>query len=130
MELANYVIPKGSSIFVSPYVTQRNPLYFKAPLEFRPERWIGDTGPKFAYFPFGGGAKMCIGEPFAKLEGVIALALLGRDWKFETIDSEPVEIGPGFLLRPEKPIRMRVLKRRSSSTAAITPCVPGYCNAG
>lgn len=108
VELGGYPIPKGSSVFLSPYVTQRNPRYFEDPLEFRPERWQSYTGPRFAYFPFGGGAKMCIGEPFARLEGVIALAALARRWKLETVDSSPASIGPGFLLRPENPIMMRI----------------------
>ena len=89
-------------------MTQRNPLYFEDPLAFRPERWELYTGPKFAYFPFGGGAKMCIGEPFARLEGVIALAALARRWSLQTVDSAPAAIGPGFLLRPEKPIHMKI----------------------
>jgi cytochrome P450 len=113
VELAGYIIPKGSSIFISPYITQRNPLYFDNPLEFRPERWLDYAGPKFAYFPFGGGAKMCIGEPFARLEGLIALTALARCWSLRSVSLEPAEIGPGFLLRPEKPILMRLLKRSS-----------------
>lgn len=111
LELGGYIIPKGSSVFLSPYVTQRNPRYFEDPLEFRPERWQSYSGPKFAYFPFGGGAKMCIGEPFARLEGVIALAALARRWKLETVDASPAGIGPGFLLRPENPILMRTHRR-------------------
>jgi cytochrome P450 len=115
LDLAGYSIPKGASVFMSPYVTQRNPAYFEDPLAFRPERWLDDTGPKFAYFPFGGGAKMCIGEPFARLEGVLALALLARRWRLESIDREAAGIGPGFLLRPDKPIGMRVIGPRIST---------------
>jgi cytochrome P450 len=111
LQLGGYTIPKGSSVFISPYITQRNPLYFEEPLEFRPERWASYAGPKFAYFPFGGGAKMCIGEPFARLEGVIALAILARRWKLENTDPEPARIAAGFLLRPDKPIQMRVSTR-------------------
>jgi cytochrome P450 len=111
VEVAGYDIPKGASIFMSPYVTQRNPRYFEDPLAFRPERWIGNTGPKFSYFPFGGGAKMCIGEPFARLEGILALAEFSSRWKLETVSPEPAEIGPGFILRPEKPILMKVSAR-------------------
>ncbi len=107
VELAGYTIPKGTSIFLSPYVTQRNRRYFEDPLEFRPERWQSYAGPKFAYFPFGGGAKMCIGEPFARLEGVMALAALARRWRLRNVDSQPAAVGPGFLLRPEKTIRMK-----------------------
>jgi cytochrome P450 len=108
LELAGYRIPKGSSIFLSPYITQRNPAYFEDPAEFRPERWQNYTGPKFAYLPFGGGAKMCIGEPFARLEGILALAILATRWKLENVSPDPAAIGAGFLLRPEKPICMRL----------------------
>lgn len=130
LELAGYTIPKGTSIFMSPFVTQRNPRYFEDPLAFRPERWLGNTGPKFAYFPFGGGAKMCIGEPFARLEGVIALAEFARCWKLATVSSEPAEIGPGFILRPEKPILMKVLRRFDRiSTPYTVGAIPGYSTA-
>jgi cytochrome P450 len=111
LELGGYTIPRRSSIFMSPYVTQRNPAYFEDPEEFRPERWQAYDGPKFAYFPFGGGAKMCIGEPFAKLEGVLALAILARRWKLENVSEDPAQIGAGFILRPEKPILMRARQR-------------------
>ena len=121
LELAGYRIPKGTSVFLSPYVTQRNPLYFENPLEFRPERWESYGGPKLAYFPFGGGAKMCIGEPFARLEGVIALAALARRWQLRTVSNEPAEIGPGFLLRPDKPIRMRLSSYGEGGTAPMPP---------
>ncbi len=116
LELAGYPIPKASSIFLSPYITQRNPAYFDNPAEFRPERWQNSTAPKFAYFPFGGGAKMCIGEPFARMAGISALAVLARRWKLENVSPDPAQIGAGFLLRPEKPIQMRVCSRRFSGT--------------
>jgi len=116
LQLAGYTIPKGSSIFLSPYITQRNPIYFEDPSEFKPERWQSYNGPKFAYFPFGGGAKMCIGEPFARMEGIIALAILASRWKLENVSPRTAEIGAGFLLRPEKPIRMRLHLRRRAGT--------------
>lgn len=112
--LAGYTIPKGASIFLSPYITHRNEKYFDRPEQFEPERWQNSAAiPKFAYFPFGGGAKMCIGEPFAKLEGVLALATLARMWKLENAETTPVGIGTGFLLNPDRPLLMR-LKRNSS----------------
>jgi cytochrome P450 len=120
IELAGYAIPKGTSIILSPYITHRNPNYFEDPLEFRPERWEAYSGPKFAYFPVGGGAKMCIGEPFARLEGVFALAVLARHWKLTCDDLEPAKIGPGLLLRPEKPIRMTVQHRLSFGVGSVS----------
>ncbi len=112
VQLAGYTIPRGSSVFLSPYVTQRNPRYFERPDEFRPERWQSDPPPpKFAYFPFGGGAKMCIGEPFAKLEGVLALAALAQKWEFAPADGAEIGIGPGILLNPDRPILMKLRAR-------------------
>ncbi len=113
MTLGGYVIPRGSSVFVSPYITQRNPRWFNEPGLFRPERWMdaATVRPKFAYFPFGGGAKMCIGESFSKLEGVLALATLARRFRLERSDLRPVGIAPGAALRPDRPIFMQPVAR-------------------
>jgi cytochrome P450 len=56
---------------VSPFATHRNPRYFDEPEAFRPERCLMEDLPKFAFFPFGGGARVCIGEQFAWNEGVL-----------------------------------------------------------
>ena len=117
LELGGYVIRKGTSVFISPYITQRNPAYFPEPEVFRPERWGIATVPKFAYFPFGGGAKMCIGEPFAKMEGVIALAQIGRKWEVNGSSDDKIGIGPGMLLKPDRPIVLTVHDRANSGTA-------------
>lgn len=116
LELGGYRIRRGASIFLSPYVTQRNPHYFDRPDDFIPERWENIQIPKFAYFPFGGGAKMCIGEPFARLEGLLALATLGRRWSLETDASGEMKIGKSVLLTPEQNLSMR-LKARSGALA-------------
>jgi cytochrome P450 len=123
LKLAGYTIPKGASIFLSPFVTQRNEKYFERPNEFEPERWQSNMAPKFAYFPFGGGAKMCIGEPFARLEGVLALATLARIWKLENIQDLPVGIGTGFVLSPDKPLLMRLARRPCSNSQIYVSCV-------
>jgi len=109
--LGGYIIPPNASVFVSPYVTQRNPRYFDRPESFEPERWETIAPPKFAYFPFGGGAKMCIGEPFAKTEGVIVLAMLSRRWRLVLADTANVGPAPGMLLNPNRPILVRVEER-------------------
>jgi cytochrome P450 len=108
--LGGYAIPRGTSIFLSPYVTQRNPRYFADPDAFVPERWVA-TPAKFTYFPFGGGAKMCIGEPFSKLEGVLILATLARRLELTLIGLANVGIASGATLRPDRPIRMRPATR-------------------
>ncbi|HZQ52219.1 MAG TPA: cytochrome P450 [Bryobacteraceae bacterium] len=122
LTLGGYSIPRGTSIFLSPYITQRNPRYFDHPDEFRPERWETSSPPKFAYFPFGGGAKMCIGEPFAKLEGVLVLASLARNWQFEWLGDKEATPGLGLLANPDQAVRMRVRSRtdRPHRSLAVT----------
>ena len=120
IELGGYTIPRGSSIFLSPYVTQRNPRNFLDPEAFVPERWLTRTPPKFSYFPFGGGAKMCIGEPFSKLEGVLVLATLARRLALALIGDANVGIATGAVLRPDRPIAMRPQLRADRQPARQT----------
>jgi cytochrome P450 len=107
LDFAGYRIARHQSIFVSPYITQRDEKYFERPDSFEPERWEHQSIPKFAYFPFGGGAKMCIGEPFARLEGVVALATLAQRWTLDRETEIPVGIANGAILNPDQPIVMR-----------------------
>lgn len=113
--LGGFVIPPGASVLVSPYITQRNPRFYEDPLAFRPQRWDTSTAPKFAYFPFGAGAKMCIGESFAKLEGVLALAVLAQRWRLTTTSESAVLPKAGITLMPERPIRLRPVPRLQSA---------------
>ncbi len=113
LRLGDYDIPGGASVFISPYVTHRNPRYFERPLDFDPARWDSPSWPKFAYFPFGGGAKMCIGEPFARMEAVIALAILGKNWRLMLTDSSEASVSNSMLLEPDRVLIMRVNSRAS-----------------
>lgn len=77
-------MPAGSDIFISQFVVHRDPRFYTYPLKYEPDRW--DAGeesalPKFAYFPFGGGPRPCIGEPFAWMEGVLLVASIASKWK-------------------------------------------------
>ena len=132
LDLGGYRIARGQSIFVSPYITQRNPKYFERPDSFEPERWQSSnqreasSTPKFAYFPFGGGAKMCIGEPFARLEGLLALATLAQTWTLErdTLQrdtQDPITVGAGPVLNPDRPILLRLRARINRQP----PTLPG-----
>lgn len=113
LKLGGYDVPKGSSVFVSPYITQRNEKYFFEPTAFQPERWERADPPRFAYFPFGGGAKMCIGDSFARMEGVLVLASLARRWRMRIDGNQEIGVLPNVTLRPDRPILMR-LERRSA----------------
>lgn len=116
--IGGYRIPARASVFVSPYVTHRNPRYFADPLVFRPERWDEAAPPKFAFFPFGGGAKMCIGEAFARTEGVLVLATIARRFRL-IVDDDLVEPGPSALLRPRRPILASVATREECGTPQV-----------
>ena len=81
--VGDFLIPARSVVLMSPYVVHRDPRWFPDPLVFRPERWLAEDSsrPKFAYFPFGGGARVCIGERFAWMEGTMLLAAIGQRWR-------------------------------------------------
>jgi len=120
-QLGRWTIPAGSIVIASQYVTHRDPALWGDPLAFRPERWGTDARalPKFAYFPFGGGNRLCIGEPFAWMEAVLVVATIARRWRFERIDDAPIPLEPLVTLRPKTAIRLRPLLRTARELATI-----------
>jgi cytochrome P450 len=111
--LGAWTIPAGSIVIASQYVTHRDPALWADPLMFRPERWSSDARalPKFAYFPFGGGNRLCIGEPFAWMEMVLVVATIAQRWRFERVDDAPIPLEPLVTLRPKTAIRLRPVAR-------------------
>ena len=108
------VIPRGAIAVVSPLVTHRDPRWFPEPERFDPERWTADAQalrPKFSYFPFGGGTRMCIGDQFAWTEGMLLLATLAQRWRAELAAGQRVAMRPMITLRPKYGMRM-VLRSR------------------
>ncbi len=113
--LGAWPVAKGSVVLASPWVTHRSARHWREPEAFRPERWSNgetDALPRFAYFPFGGGNRVCIGERFAWTELILVLATLVRRHRFSLADPAPVDIAASVTLRPARPIRLRVDKRR------------------
>jgi cytochrome P450 len=107
--LGEWAIPKGSIVLASQWITHRDHAYWREPEAFRPERWSnGETDglPKFAYFPFGGGTRVCIGEAFAWTELVLVLATIARRWHFETAPGFTLTGQPSVTLRPATPVPM------------------------
>jgi cytochrome P450 len=117
VKIAGYDVPARTSILISPYITQRSERWFTEPERFDPDRWQNISIPKFAFFPFGGGAKMCIGESFARLEGVLILTTLARRWRMRLTEDADIGIQPTVTLRPDRPVTMRLEPR--SVTAAL-----------
>ena len=108
VDLGHLVIPDGGTVIMSQWVMHRNPELFEHALAFRPERWLDGPEPHpGAYFPFGGGPRLCIGERFAMLEGVLVLATLAQRWQVEAQDGAP-RIDARFTLRPRGGLRARI----------------------
>jgi len=114
LELGGYHVKRGYTVLMSQWVNHRDPRYFPEPEEFRPERWIDGLAkrlPKFAYYPFGGGQRICVGNSFALMEAAIILAAVGQEYRF-TIDPEAViGIKPQITLLPANPIRVTLQRR-------------------
>jgi cytochrome P450 len=107
-------------IFMSPYVTQRDPRFFRDPERFDPSRWDHATAgelPKFAYFPFGGGARQCIGEHFAWMELVLLVATIAQRWQLRLVPNHPVVPQPLITLRAKHGMAMTPVRRPSARTA-------------
>jgi cytochrome P450 len=108
-DLGGVEIPTKSICILSPYLVQRDPRWFPNPENFDPERWTPearDSRPKFSYFPFGGGARVCIGERFAWMEGVIVMAAIAQKWRLRLAPDQRVEPLPLITLRVKNGLRM------------------------
>jgi cytochrome P450 len=108
-QMGDYVLPAGSIILMSQYVTHRDERFYPDPERFDPERWAPgarEARPKFSYFPFGGGPRVCVGEQFAWMEGVLVLATLGQKWRMRLVPGHPVTPRPLITLRPKYGMKM------------------------
>jgi len=108
--------PKNAIVLTSQWITHRDQRWYPNPLHFEPERWTPEgraSRPKFSYFPFGAGARQCIGESFAWMEGVLLLASIARNWKFSVVPETRVELLPLITLRPKFGMKLRVEKNNS-----------------
>jgi cytochrome P450 len=95
-------------------MVHRDKRWFEAPLEFRPERWadgLAQRLPRFAYFPFGGGPRQCIGNAFAQMEAVLILAAIAQRFRLSLVPGQRVTPTPYVTLRPEPGIQMRLARR-------------------
>ena len=113
-EIGGYRVPAGAQVFAFQWATQRDPRFFPEPERFYPDRWTEEftnTLPKYAYFPFGGGPRACIGNYFAMMEAVLLLATIGQRFKFSLLPEHPVTLFPAMSLRPKDGISVRVSQR-------------------
>ena len=104
--IGEHLIPARTIVLMGQWIVHRDPRWWPDALAFRPERWmpggsaLDPSRPKFAYFPFGAGTRVCIGEQFAWLEGMLALATIARRWRFR--------LAPGASVEPQAIITLRV----------------------
>jgi len=109
--LGDYFLPARTTVLISQFVTHRDPRFFPDPLRFEPERFSAQAKAqrlKFTYFPFGAGARQCIGESFAWMEGVLILSTLAQRWRLQLVPRHRVEPQPLITLRPKYGMRMQV----------------------
>jgi len=113
-EIGGYPIRAGAQVFMFPWATHRDPRFFSEPDSFQPERWTEEFVsqlPKYAYFPFGGGPRVCIGNYFAMMEIILLLATVGQRFRLPLLPEHPVTLYPAMSLRPRDGIKVVVHSR-------------------
>lgn len=111
-----YELPAGITVFACALTLQRRAVFYPDPLRFHPDRWLRDDVPPFAYLPFGGGARRCIGEEFAWAEGTLVLAVLAKRFRFVLETERELELQPLVTLRPKGQVPIRLIARSVQQT--------------
>jgi len=113
-KVGDYDVPKGMQVWMVQWAMHRDARWFDEPDRFMPERWAGDLHkrlPKYAYFPFGGGPRLCIGNAFAMMEATLLLATIAQRFRLTLVPGHRVQTAPGVTLRPKYGMQMRVEAR-------------------
>jgi cytochrome P450 len=113
-ELAGHAIAPSDIVIVPTWVVHRDPRWFDDPEAFRPERWQGDLAqrlPRYAYFPFGGGPRQCIGNGFAMMEAILIVATIAQRFQLSLVPGQRITPAPYVTVRPEPGIRVRLARR-------------------
>ena len=113
-EIGGYHVPKGHTVFMSQWVIHRDARHFDDPLAFRPERWTDGLAKRihrYAWFPFGGGPRICIGNSFATMESILLLTTIARRYRIALAADADVKPLPTMTLRPANGVRVILSKR-------------------
>ncbi len=113
-ELGGYHVPAGTTVLMYPWLLHRDPRFYPDPMVFSPDRWTPafvSRLPPFAYFPFGGGPRSCLGSGFARTEALLLTSTILRRYHLELISSPSIRFGAGLTMRPRDPIRARTRRR-------------------
>jgi cytochrome P450 len=112
--IGHYRVPAGSLVFIIPFVVHRRPQLWPDPERFDPERFTADcvaARPRFAYLPFGGGPRQCIGNQFAMVEASLILAMIAQRYHVQLTPDQSIAAEPLITLRPKPGIRARLVAR-------------------
>lgn len=110
-EIGGYRIPANSVVLLSPYVTHHHPAFWESPERFDPERFTPERSadrPRYAYFPFGGGPRVCIGKSFALMEAELIVAMVAQKCRLDLVPGHPVEPLPMITLQPRYGLPMTI----------------------
>jgi cytochrome P450 len=121
LEVGEYVLPAGANIVLSQWVTQRDPRWFSEPDRFHPDRWSEEAAaklPRFAYFPFGGGPRVCIGAGFAMMEATLLLATIAQRFRMLLAPAQRIEPLASITLRPKNGIHVQLEERAAVPAAS------------
>ena len=121
LEVGDYVLPAGANILISQWVTHRDERWFPNPERFDPDRWRAESMaklPRLAYFPFGGGPRVCIGAGFAMMEATLLLAVIAQRFRMRLVPGQRIEPLPSLTLRPKNGIRVELEERAGTRVAA------------
>jgi len=112
--IGGFPVRKGELVLLAPWLMHRDPRWFADPLRFDPDRFLPEREaalPRFAYFPFGGGRRICIGNQFALMEGQIILSTIAQHVSMELLSQKPVGLQPYITLRPKGGVHVRITRR-------------------
>ncbi|MCA1992973.1 MAG: cytochrome P450 [Coleofasciculus sp. S288] len=121
-EIGGYPIESGNIIILSQWVMHRDSRYFDSPDTFNPNRWadgLAQRLPTYAYFPFGGGPRVCIGKSFAQMEAVLLLATITQKFHLSLVPGQDLTPWPAFTLRPKHGIKMVLNEQRSQNSPVL-----------
>jgi cytochrome P450 len=127
VEIGGFAIAKGTYAFASPWVSHRHPAFFPDAEGFAPERFEPDALaklPKYAYFPFGAGPRLCIGQGFAMLETTLVFAMILRRFRLDLEPGFQVVPEPTITLRPARGVRVRLVAISPASRPRATASTP------
>jgi cytochrome P450 len=112
VDIGGYAFEEGTKLTLPQWNVHRDPRWWDDPEQFRPERWAGEADrPEYAYFPFGGGPRRCIGMRFALIEAQLILATIARHHELDLAGEDDLDLQPGVTMAPADPVRMTVRER-------------------